>query len=77
MVVSNSLQQARTDGGMSRRTLAERSGVDVTVIEALEIGYHQPSLDTAMRLCEALNLTLGQVFTRTSEELNGKPTSGE
>jgi DNA-binding XRE family transcriptional regulator len=77
MVVSNSLQQARTDEGMSRHTLAERSGVDVPVIEALESGYHQPSLDTAMRLCAALDLTVGQVFAHVPEELNGKQTAGE
>jgi transcriptional regulator with XRE-family HTH domain len=53
------LRQAR---GWSLGTLAERSGLSKTNVAKIETGEGNPSLETLLRLVEALDITLGALL---------------
>lgn len=50
---------------MSRAALADAVNVNPQTIGALERGNHYPSLDLALRICEAFRLPVEAVFSRT------------
>lgn len=50
---------------MSRAQLADLVDVNPQTIGALERGDHSPSLDLALRVCEAFDLPVEAVFSRT------------
>jgi DNA-binding XRE family transcriptional regulator len=54
----------RVERDLSRAELAELVGVNPQTIGALERGDHAPSLDLAMRVCEAFDLPIEAVFSR-------------
>ena len=49
---------------MSRADLAQRAGVNVQTIGALERCQYYPSLDLAMRLAEIFGLPIEAMFSR-------------
>lgn len=63
--IYNQLQVLRAERGMSRAALAEAVEVNPQTIGALERGDHYPSLDLAFRLCDAFDLPVEAVFSRT------------
>jgi transcriptional regulator with XRE-family HTH domain len=52
------LQLARMDAGISQQELAERAGVDRSMISAYEHGRRQPTLPTLLRLLKAAGFEL-------------------
>jgi transcriptional regulator with XRE-family HTH domain len=54
---------ARRDLGLSMETLAKRAGVDRTYISRLEAGERQPTVDVAVALAEAMDLTLSDLLS--------------
>lgn len=44
--------------GLSQRALARRAGVTDAFVSSIELGERMPSLDTLVRLCEPLRLSL-------------------
>ncbi len=49
--------------GLSQRALAERAGMPYPMIARLELGQTDPRLSTLVRLAEALEIRLVDLFT--------------
>ncbi len=47
---------------LSQRELAEKSGVARNTIMRIENGDVVPNMETCQRICDALNVSLGEVF---------------
>jgi transcriptional regulator with XRE-family HTH domain len=60
--VGVSLAISRTMRGITRRELAERSGVHIKAIGRYEIGVNEPSLWTAYCLACSLGMTINECF---------------
>lgn len=55
---------------MTLNTLAEKIGVTQPSISGLATGKLKPSLDTLEKLCDALNVEVGELFTpRNRDEI--------
>lgn len=63
--IYNRLAVLRAEWGLSRSALADRIGVNVQTIGALERGDHYPSLDLALRVSEVFELPIESIFART------------
>ena len=63
------LHRARNQRKISRRSLAERSGVSFNSIHELEMGHANPTLDTLIRISTVLGLKLAFAF---SEEVDNE-----
>jgi putative transcriptional regulator len=61
--VFNRLDRIRADRGLSRQQLADAVGVHYQTIGYLERGEYSPSLPLALRLAEALDINVGDVFS--------------
>jgi len=61
-VLHNRLGAARVRAGLGRAELADRVGVNVQTIGALERGQYYPSLYVAMLIAEACQEELGALF---------------
>ena len=57
------LKQLRLQANMSQEELAEWAGVSVATLSKLERGVVLPTLETATRIANALQLTLPELFT--------------
>lgn len=62
--IYNRLPVLRAERGLSRAQLASVVGVNVQTIGALERGQYFPTLDLALRLCDAFDLPVEAVFSR-------------
>jgi transcriptional regulator with XRE-family HTH domain len=56
------LRTHRLDQGVSMNALAERSGLSLTMISFVERGIRKPTLDTLLRISEALGVSLGKLI---------------
>jgi transcriptional regulator with XRE-family HTH domain len=56
------VERHRTAKGLSRATLAERSGLHQTYIGLLERGKRSPNLDTAHAIATALDVSLSRLI---------------
>lgn len=56
------LREERGRQGVSMTRLAEQAGLSQGMISLFERGLRNPSLDTLLRLCSALNLDLSSVL---------------
>jgi transcriptional regulator with XRE-family HTH domain len=63
------LRGLRSERGLSQARLAQEAGLDRTYVSMLERGRRQPSLDTMIRLAEALSITLTVLARRVDEAL--------
>lgn len=63
------LKTIRENMGISGRSLALRVDVVPSQISKIENGVTNPSLDLLQRICEALNITLGDFFAEETAEL--------
>ena len=61
--VYNRLEAVRTDRGLSRQQLADLVSVHYQTIGYLERGEYSPSLSLALRLADALEIAVGEVFS--------------
>ena len=62
---SSELRKRREEIGLTQQGLADTAGLTMTAVAMIERGERCPNLDTAMRLCWALDLSAGV----TREEL--------
>lgn len=68
------LREAREDRGMSRRDLAEATGLSYPYISQLETGYRLPSPSAIQTLSRVLRVSLDAIFaTITSDEPAAAP----
>jgi len=60
--VGNNLKEIRTKLGMTQAELAELVGVARVSIIAIENGRFIPTIETALRISQALNVPVGKIF---------------
>lgn len=75
-ILHNRLRAMRTDHGLSRAQLAERIGVNVQTVGALERGQYYPSLYVAMLIAEMLDTPVQDVFSWQPWEPDAAPMGG-
>lgn len=63
--VFNQIEEVRTARGLSRQDLADLVGVHYQTIGYLERGEYSPSLVLALRISEALNEAVSDLFSLT------------
>ena len=69
--VFNQIEQVRSSLGLSRQELADLVGVHYQTIGYLERGEYSPSLVLALRISNALNKEVSELFSLT-EPKEGK-----
>jgi transcriptional regulator with XRE-family HTH domain len=62
--VARILREERENRGISMATLARLAGLSQAMISFVEREIRNPSLDTLLRMAEALELNLGDVLLR-------------
>ena len=60
--VGNKVKDLRTDLGMTQAQLAELVGVARVSIVSIETGRFIPTIETALRISEALDVPTDQIF---------------
>lgn len=61
-LVGNEVETARTNAGLSRQELADAVGVHYQTIGYIERGEYSPSLVLALRIAEALEMSVEELF---------------
>ena len=56
------LKRVREEHGMTQERLAKQSGVSHGYLARLEIGMHDPSLSTLIKLAKALKVRVAQLL---------------
>ena len=63
MPVKNRIKECREALGWSQEQLAQKSGVGRSTISEAESGAHVPTLEAALRLAQALETTVNDLFS--------------
>ena len=58
------LREAREKRGLSMNVVAQRSGLSHSIISLVERDLRNPTLDTLLRISEAIEIDLGKVITQ-------------
>ena len=61
------IRQIRLKKGMSIRTLSQKSGVSHTEVSRIESGEVSPSLETLLRMADALRVDIKNTFDVVKE----------
>lgn len=61
------LREERQKRALSMNVLAQRSGLSHSIISLVERDLRSPSLDTLLRIAEALDADLGKMITQARE----------
>lgn len=67
-----SLKDIRNQQGILQRDITEKYGVSQSYYSLIENGYRRPSLDCAMRIALALNISLQDMFDLLLGDRRGK-----
>lgn len=58
----NKLYQLRIERNISQRELADRAGIARNTVMLIENGDRVPNMDTIIRLCKVLEVSMNDVF---------------
>lgn len=64
------LREEREKRGLSMTVVAQRSGLSQSIISLVERDLRSPSLDTLLRIAEAIEIDLGDILTRAQKEIS-------
>ena len=67
-LIINRLRKEREKAGLSQLELALRAEISQNMINYIETGKRTPSLDTILKICNALNINPAILFLDTKEE---------
>jgi transcriptional regulator with XRE-family HTH domain len=59
-----SIKHIRIDRGVSQSFLAEKAGISNNTLSRIELDKVQPSIDTLIKIADALNVTLDKLVGR-------------
>jgi transcriptional regulator with XRE-family HTH domain len=62
------LREEREKRGLSMNTVAQHSGLSHSIISLIERDLRNPTLDTLLRIAEAIGIDLGEIITRASKQ---------
>lgn len=66
------IKELRRAKGMSQEMLAEKTGISSKYLSSIERGKENPTLETLIRLAEALSIELAEVFNFSHEGKSAK-----
>lgn len=66
--VYSALRRRREDLGLSMLVVSERAGISQQMVSYVERGMRTPSLETLLRMSEALGLRLSSLLRRAEDE---------
>ncbi len=58
------LREEREKRGLSMNVVAQRSGLSHSIISLVERDLRNPTLDTLLRIAEAIEIDLGEIITQ-------------
>lgn len=61
------LREEREKRGLSMNVVAQRSGLSHSIISLIERDMRNPTLETLLRIAEAIGIDLGAVITRAAK----------
>ena len=67
--VARLLREEREKRGLSMNVVAQRSGLSHSIVSLIERDLRNPTLDTLLRIAEAIDVDLGEVITRAQKGL--------
>lgn len=62
------LREAREKRGLSMNVVAQRSGLSHSIVSLIERDLRNPTLDTLLRMAEALEIDLGEILVQARKE---------
>jgi transcriptional regulator with XRE-family HTH domain len=63
------LREEREKRGLSMNLVAQRSGLSHSIISLIERDLRNPTLDTLLRITEAIEIDLGEIIIRARKQL--------
>jgi transcriptional regulator with XRE-family HTH domain len=66
------LRKEREKRGLSMNVVAQRSGLSHSIISLIERDLRNPTLDTLLRIADAIEIDLGEILMRARKELSPK-----
>jgi transcriptional regulator with XRE-family HTH domain len=64
------LREEREKRGLSMTVVAQRSGLSQSIISLIERDLRNPTLDTLLRIADAIEIDLGEILTRARKEIS-------
>jgi transcriptional regulator with XRE-family HTH domain len=64
------LREERQTRGLSMNVVAQRSGLSHSIVSLIERDLRNPTLDTLLRIADAIGIDLGEIITRARKELS-------
>jgi len=61
------LREEREKRGLSMNVVAQRSGLSHSIVSLIERDLRNPTLDTLLRIAEAIGIDLGEIITRSGK----------
>ena len=61
------LREEREKRGLSMNVVAQRSGLSHSIVSLIERDLRNPTLDTLLRIAEAIDIDLGEILTRARQ----------
>ena len=68
MAEPNPLRRRRTELGLTQAELAASAGISRQMVAAVELGINVPAVDAALRLAQALECSLDELFDEVPRE---------
>ena len=62
--VIQTLREEREKRGLSMNVVAQRAGLSHSIVSLVERDLRNPTLDTLLRITEAIEIDLGEIITR-------------
>ena len=64
------LREERESRGLSMTVVAQRAGLSQSIVSLIERDLRSPTLDTLLRIAEAIEIDLGEILTRAQKEIS-------
>jgi len=64
------LREEREKRGLSMNAVAQRSGLSQSIVSLIERDLRNPTLDTLLRIAEAIEIDLGEILVRARKEIS-------
>ncbi|NPV80694.1 MAG: helix-turn-helix transcriptional regulator [Firmicutes bacterium] len=64
------IKELREAAGLSQNELARRAGIAQSGLSYLETGAKSPSIDTLLRICDALGVSLSQFVGQEPDQIS-------
>jgi transcriptional regulator with XRE-family HTH domain len=63
------LREEREKRGLSMNVVAQRAGLSHSIVSLVERDLRNPTLDTLLRITEAIEIDLGDILTQARKEI--------